>query len=73
MTPSNDLLNLDLACGNGSKFNISKCNSLKCKFKAEFQLRHKAVSLVTKCLYDCMVQPGIISLNVHCILSEKHA
>ena len=65
MAPNNNLLNLELACGHSSKFNITKCNPLRCKFKADFQPRDKAVGSVTKLMYDFVVPSEITSLNSH--------
>ena len=63
--PNNDIKDLELACGNGSKYNITRCDSLRCKFKYEFYPRDKMVSSVTKRSYDCIIPPGTISLNCH--------
>lgn len=49
MAPNNNFLNLKIAFGYGSKFNITKCTSLRCNFKANFEPR----SSVTKIIYDC--------------------
>ena len=65
MSPKNDLLKFELACERGSNFSLSKSNSLRCKFKADFQTRYKAVSSVTKTLHDCIVPPRIFSVNCH--------
>ena len=65
MAPNNNLLNLELACGNGSKFNITRWNQLRCKFKADFQPRDKTVSSVTWLMHDCVVKSEITSLNCH--------
>ena len=62
MSPNNNLLNFVLACGNGSNFNLTRCNSLRCKFKADFQARYKAVSSVIK---ECVVPPRLASVYSH--------
>ena len=57
MAPSNDLKNLELRSENGSKFNITTCNSLRCTFNA--------VSSVKKRISYCIVPTRIISVNRH--------
>lgn len=65
MATNNDLLNLKLACGNGSEFKLTRFNSFRCKFKEHFQTTDKVVNSVTKRMYDCIVPPEITSLNCH--------
>ena len=42
---------------------LTKGSSLKCKFKAHVQPKHKAVSSVAKRMYDCIV-PSAVTLHI---------
>ena len=65
MGPHEDLIRPELACGSSSKYNMTKCNSLRSKSKADSQPGSKAVTSVTKRMCDCIVSPGATLLNCH--------
>ena len=54
IAPNSDLINLEIACGKGSKFNVTYFTSLRCNVEADFQLRNNIVSSVSKRIYDCI-------------------
>ena len=63
---SNDLEELlKLGSGNGSKYNMTWCKSLKTKFNIRIFSRYKVVCTVTKRVHDCVIPFGVHSLNCH--------
>ena len=54
-----NLLNFQLVCAKGSKFNTIKRYSFKCKLKSKVQAKNKSVRLMTKRMYSFIVPPGI--------------
>ena len=53
IAPNSDLINLEIACGKGSKFNVTYFTSLRSN-EADFQLRNNIVSSVSTRICDCI-------------------
>ena len=53
IAPNSDFINLEIACGKGSKFNVTYFTSLRSN-EADFQLRNNIVSSVSTRICDCI-------------------
>ena len=65
VTHPSTLINLENACGNGSRCNFKRCGSKKCIFQHKFLPKDKVVSSVTHRVYDCVYPSGATYTNYH--------
>ena len=62
---SNNIHDIENACGNGSNSNIYRCSDKRCQFKHQFYPTDKFFSSVTKRVYDCVLPAGTRYIDCH--------